>query len=105
VSKYGNRRTVVDGCAFASKAEARRYQQLKMLERGGAIEALKLQPRFPINVCGVKICTYVGDFQYTDRVTGESVVEDVKGALTPVYKIKKLLMRAVHGVEIQEVRS
>ena len=30
-SKYGNRKTVVDGVKFDSQAEARRWQELQML--------------------------------------------------------------------------
>jgi hypothetical protein len=36
----------MDGIVFASKAEMRRYAELKMLERSGAITSLELQPRF-----------------------------------------------------------
>ena len=105
MSKFSNVFTVVDGIKFHSKAEARRYQQLRLLERARAIEDLVMQPRFPIVIGGVKICTYVGDFSYTDRTTGERITEDVKGAKTALYRVKKLLMRAVHKIEIHEVQA
>lgn len=102
VPKYGNCETEVDGTMFDSIAEARHYETLRTLERVGAIHDLKLQPRFPLMVNGEKIGTYVADFQYVDT-EGRLVVEDVKGMRTPVYKLKKKLMKAVHGIEIEEV--
>ena len=47
-SKYGAIRTTVDGVTFASKAEARRYAELKLLEQAGEIKGLELQPKFDI---------------------------------------------------------
>ena len=76
---------------------------LKALERAGTIRDLKLQPRFKLHVNGQLICTYVADFEYEKELKdGEwiSVVEDTKGVETPEFKLKKKLMKAVHGVEI-----
>jgi len=101
-SKYGNRKTVVDGITFASAKEARRYSELKLLERAGEISALMLQPRFPLKVNDQLICTYVADFIYQDK-GGSSVVEDAKGFKTPEYKLKRKLMRAVFAVDVVEV--
>lgn len=102
-SKYNAQPTIIDGHRFMSKREGQRYQALKILERGGIIRDLELQPRFALIVNGLKVCTYIADFRYTDVAKGEQVVEDVKGVLTDVYKIKKKLMQAVLGLEIQEV--
>ena len=102
-SKYNAIKTVVDGIKFDSKAEARRYGELKMLEKVGAISKLELQPRYDIDVNGMRICFYKADFRYTnhdDSVT----IEDVKGVRTPIYNLKKKLVKACHGVEITEVR-
>lgn len=105
-NKFRNVRTVVDGIAFASKREAARYQELKLLEKAGEIRGpIELQPRFPIEVAGYKICEYRGDFAYTDK-NGRRVVEDVKSPATrniPVYRLKKKLVKAVHGVDVVEV--
>lgn len=98
-SKFGNVRTIVDGRSFASKKEARRYEALKLLERAGEIVGLSLQPRFPLIVNGVKVCTYVGDFRYSER--GKSVIEDSKGFETPEFKIKRNLMLACYGIEVR----
>lgn len=109
--KFSAVTTVVDGILFASRAEARRYGQLKVLERAGAIKNLKLQPAFNLSVNGIHICRYVGDFVY-ERPRGgdwnkakewERVVEDVKGVRTAVFKIKRQLMIACHSIEILEV--
>lgn len=102
-SKYGNQKTEVDNVVFASKREANRYQELCLLLAGGQIADLVLQPRWPLVVNGVKVATYVGDFAYTDRVTGRLTVEDAKGVRTPVYRLKAKLMLACHGLEITEV--
>ena len=100
MNKYRNIPTIIDGVKFASRKEARRYQQLKLLERAGAISELELQPKYDLTINGVKIGRYIGDFRYQDN--GKSICEDCKGILTPVYRLKKRLMRALHGVEILE---
>jgi hypothetical protein len=111
-SKYGATRVQVDGHVFASKAESKRYLQLKELERLGQIDSLELQPVYVL-APGVKFSTaaratpalrYQADFRYRDH-NGELVVEDVKGGpVTEGFRIKKHLMLAIHGVEVKEVR-
>jgi hypothetical protein len=76
---------------------------LKALERAGRCRNLELQVRFPLEVNGQKICTYIADFRYElERGEGlwEHIVEDAKGVETPEFKIKKKLMKAIHGIEI-----
>ena len=92
-NKYGNRKTEVDGIVFHSKKEARRYGQLRFLEKGKKITGLACQPSFDLIVGGVKIAKYVGDFIYFED--DQCVVEDVKGFETPVFKIKWALARAL----------
>lgn len=101
--KYKNKKVEIGDVTFDSKAEARRYGELLLRVRIGEIEALELQPRYPLVVEGMKIATYVADFRYRLRATGETVVEDVKGVRTPVYRLKNKLMRALYGVEIVEI--
>ncbi len=100
-AKYSNVFTEVDNIKFRSKREAIRYQELKMLERSGKITGLVLQPRYPINVNGQFICTYVADFRYKER--GIVVIEDSKGMRTPLYKLKKKLVEALYAIRITEV--
>ena len=103
MTKYRAVRTTVDGIAFASRAEARRYKELRLLERAGEISRLELQPVFPVTINGALICKYVADFVYF--ADGARVVEDVKGMVTPVYRLKKKLVEALYpGVKIVEVR-
>jgi hypothetical protein len=101
-SKFGNVRTLHDGINFASKREATRYAELKLLERAGEISDLKLQVRFKLAVNGEHICTYVADFTYRDKA-GRSIIEDAKGFETDVFRLKRNLMRAVFGVEVVTV--
>lgn len=118
-SKYGANKAVVDGITFASKKEARRYSQLKLLERAGEISDLQLQVKFELiptqfeevevngkirrGKCIERSISYYADFTYKDNSTGETVVEDAKGMKTEVYKIKKKLMLYIHGIKIKEV--
>ena len=107
-SKYHACKTVVDGITFDSKKEAKRYAELKLLERGGAIKDLRRQVRYeliPAFECGGKHyrpTSYVADFVYTDCKTGAEVVEDCKGFRTDVYKIKAKLFAHRFGVSVRE---
>ena len=101
MNKYRAIRTEVDGIMFASKKEAMRYKELKFLLQEQRISDLVLQPKFPIEVCGKKICTYIADFIYNED--GKQVVEDVKGVKTSVYRIKKKLTEAIYNITIKEV--
>ena len=102
MNKYRAVKTVVDGIRFDSKAEAQRYRDLSLLCFAGNIASLEWQVSFPLVVGDVTICSYVADFRYTSVPSGEIVVEDVKGVCTPVYRLKKKLVRALYGFEIQE---
>lgn len=101
VNKYRAKRTPVDGITFASAKEARRYLELKVLQKAGVISDLRLQPRFPLSVNGFPICTYVADFAFEEA--GCLVVEDAKGFKTPVYRLKAKLFAALHGFSVREV--
>ena len=117
-SKYGAVPTVVDGIRFASKAEAHRYQELKLLERGGRIRGLKLQPRYKLYALvingppadGKEVCVYVADFEYEEdqqdaRDEGYPywvpITEDTKGMETPVFKLKAKFFAACYGREVR----
>ena len=103
-SKYGNRKTTVDGVTFDSAKEARRFLALKAEQAAGRISGLRLQVRFPLRVNDVRVCAWVADFVYLRN--GVRVVEDVKSEITrrhPVYRLKKKLVAACLGIEITEV--
>jgi hypothetical protein len=87
-------------------AECKRCNELHAMVNAGLISDLDAhpQPRYDLKVNDVKVCAYLADFRYTDNETGEQVVEDVKGYRTDVYRLKKKLMLACHGIEVEEVR-
>lgn len=102
--KFRNQPTEVDGQSFASKKEARRYGELRLLERAGRITALRTHPTYPLDVNGYPVCKYVADFDYWEG--GALVVEDVKSPITrkdSTYRVKNKLFRALYGFEIREV--
>ncbi len=111
-SKYRNVKTVRFGIVFDSQKECVRYAELRVLEHNGSIAELTRQVEYRMEIHGVLICKYVADFRYKERPTPDRgvyewpvVVEDVKSAMTrklPVYRIKKKLMLAIHGITIRE---
>jgi hypothetical protein len=105
--KYGNKKAEEDGYTFDSKAEWRRYRELRLMERAGEIRQLTVHPRYDLWVGDVKVCTYVADFFYADQrgPFSRAVIEDVKGVRTAAYKLKKKLMLACLGIEVQEISA
>lgn len=111
-NKYNAKKTVVDGIEFDSIREADRYCELKLLEKAKEIRNLELQPRFllqdkfkdKMGTTHRKI-EYVADFLYIDN-DGKAIVEDVKGVLTDVYKIKKKMFLKIYDeqYEFREIR-
>lgn len=105
--KYNAAGERVDGIFFHSKAESVRYLQLKAMQERGEIDSLILQPSYECVVKNHKITTYRSDFKYCvidDRgQTIKTVVEDVKGMVTDIYKIKKKLVEACFDVKIIEI--
>lgn len=99
-NKFGAIRTTVDGIKFHSRKEAARYEVLRDLASSGQISELRLQVSHTLTVNGMKICRYISDFEYVED--GLPIVEDVKGRLTDVYKLKKKLMLACHNISIRE---
>jgi len=102
-SKFGAKKTIVDGITFDSKWESERYGQLRAMERGGIVTDLKLQVKYDIVINDIKICRYIADFVYKEESPDgkiKEIVEDAKGFETPEFKLKKKLMKAVHGIDI-----
>ena len=110
-NKYNAQKTTVDGIEFDSKFESEHYASLKLLEKAGVIQDLKLQPRFLLqdgfiwNGHKERKIEYVADFEYT--LNGKRVVEDVKSdaTRTQVYQLKRKLFLYKYGdrVEFREV--
>jgi hypothetical protein len=97
-SKYGNCRTEFNGRTYASGAEAKRASELELLLKARQIFCLQYQVRFPVS----RKIVYVADFVYLDEKLN-SHIEDCKGFLTPVYKLKKKLFRERYGRDIEEI--
>ena len=85
-SKYRNVRVEVDGHAFDSKAEARRYGELKLMADADEIMGFGRQPSFVLPG-GIR---YRPDFIVCGN-DGAVWVEDVKGMETQAFKLKKKL--------------
>jgi len=94
-SKYNNIKTIRGGIKFDSKKEANRYTELRLLEKAGKIEYLRTQVKFDL-IPTIKRpsktlskVTYTCDFMYKEG--SNTIVEDVKGFETAVFKIKMRL--------------
>ena len=117
MTKYGAKRTTVDGITFASKREAYWYGIYKSMETRGEIYKLILQPKFPLiydgkpirslpsknGRIGPKLC-YIADFSYVDVHTTNRHVIDVKGMDTPVSRLKRALIKAMYDVDVEIVK-
>lgn len=118
-SKYHNRKITRDGMTFDSIKEYRRFCELSLLEKAGAITNLQRQVKFVLIPAqrepdtigkrgGVKKgkviekeCAYIADFVYEEN--GKTIVEDTKGFRTADYIIKRKLMLYIHGIKIKEI--
>ena len=95
MNKYRNKKVQVDMYVFDSIRESQRYKELKLLERAGEIRNLELQPHFLLqesfkkNGKTYRKIEYIADFKYTEN--GKTIVEDVKGMQTDVFKLKHKL--------------
>jgi hypothetical protein len=114
--KYGNKRTVIDNIAFASRAEARRYVELRLREQAGEIRGLEVHPTFPLCTLDARgasrpVARYVADFAYYENGPGHPstdryVVEDVKSPATSrlsMFRLKKRWMKLQYGIDIVEI--
>ena len=108
-TKYNNKKITVNGQVFDSKKEARRYQELLLLEKAGEIKNLSRQVKFVLipsqrdenGKVVERECYYRADFKYTED--GKTIVEDVKGFKTKEYIIKRKLLLWRYGIKIREV--
>lgn len=105
--KYGNKKTTVNGITFDSRKEAARYAALSLMVKHKIIFDLRVQVPFelvPTAIVGGRkrpSVKYKADFVYKDE-NGSTVVEDCKGFRTPVYKIKRHMMKAFLNIDILE---
>jgi hypothetical protein len=108
INKYGvspkSERTQ-NGTTYHSKAEMNYRNRLDMLTKAkGNDKVIKIEEQvvFPIVVQDIKICKYLLDF----RVTYPNRVEhiDVKGFITPEFRLKKKLVEALYPIQIIQVK-
>ena len=120
-NKYHSKKVEFNGIVFDSKKEARRFAELSLLEKAGAIQDLQRQVKYVLipaqrepDTVGArggikkgktieKECAYIADFVYKDLTLNQTVVEDTKGFKTKDYIIKRKLMLYVHGIRIKEI--
>lgn len=102
-TKFGNKRCIYNGIKFDSLAEKDRYIELLTLEQAGKISGLKVHGKeltyslvssfkyqtFTGEIRTHRAITYIPDFGYF--INGKWVIEDVKGLITDVFKIKHKL--------------
>jgi len=100
--KYHAKKTVVDGIIFDSNKESVRYIELRNLKMVGIIKDFTCQPSFVLQEGyrrkdgkRIRAIKYVADFEviYPD---GHAEIEDVKGVLTPVFKLKQKILEKVY---------
>lgn len=121
-NKYQALKCNVNGIEFDSRKEARRYQELLLLQRAKAISNLRMQVKYVLIPAQYetyerygkngqrlkdgkrlleKECSYIADFVYEEN--GNEIVEDTKGIKTTDYIIKRKLMLFIHGIRVKEV--
>lgn len=96
--KFNAVRTEVDGVKFASKKEAKYYQDLLLAQRSGDLLFFLRQAPFHLPG-GVR---YVIDFMEFWR-NGDVRFVDVKGFKTATYKAKRKMVEASYPIKILEV--
>lgn len=127
MTKYFSKKVSVNGETFDSRKEYRRFCELSLLERAGAITDLQRQVEFELipaqwesferhsdktgkrlkdgQRCIERSVVYVADFVYYKD--GKQIVEDVKGFTNStaydVFVIKRKLMLQLYGIKIHEV--
>lgn len=99
--KYGAKPTEKDGIKFASKAESKYYEKLKILQKNGDI--LFFLRQVPFHLSGNT--KYLVDFVEFWK-SGDVVFTDVKGFFTPMSKLKVAQVEDLyHPVKINIVNS
>lgn len=102
-NKFNAKKVRLDGYVFDSGLEARRYGELKILERVGDVTDLEVHPVFPIEINGIRICKVILDFSYTDKNSCR-VHEDAKGNDTALSRLKRRMVEAAYSIDVVIVR-
>ena len=101
-NKYHAKRTYSELCGrfFSSQAEARRGEELALMERAGEIKGLRYQ--FPFVLSIKPKITITLDFVYVED--GELIYEDVKGVLTRDSRTKLAWLKAKYNIVVKLIR-
>jgi hypothetical protein len=103
--KFHAQATTLDGRTFASQLEARRFAELRLLEKAGHLDRLECQPVFVLEVAGQAIGQAIMDFRYRRLVPPLGwVIEDCKGVDTPLSRWKRKHVEAQYGLTVTLVR-
>ena len=107
MSKYNNKKTVIDGIVFDSKDESLYYEALKDMKAKGLIKDFELQPKYLLQEGFEKdekkyrAIKYTADFRVLTN-NDSSYIVDVKGMLTTEFKIKmKLFNYKYRDIELK----
>ena len=106
MNKYRNKPFVDEhGIRWHSQGEARRYAELKLLERAGKIESLQRQVAFDLSVAGSggTVGRIIVDFVYLEN--GKRVCEDFKSVTPALSAWKMKHFRLQYGIDILITRA
>ena len=98
-NKYNAKKVHAFGKKFDSQGEYKRALFLMDCEKQGLIQNLEYQIPYKIVINDVKVCSYIADFRY--MYNGKVVVEDFKGMVTPIFKLKAKLIKACYDIDIK----
>ena len=104
-NKHGAVQTSRGGLTFASKHEAKVWDDLLLRKLAGEFTHIQRQVNFPFVCDGVRVGSYKCDF-FCRKPSGEYVVMDAKSVHTrtlPGWKRTKMLMLSCYGFQIQEM--
>ena len=111
-NKYGARKSPCkQGHTHDSGREAKRCNDLHLLQRAGQIANLRMQPQFWFIIDGKQVKHANGrrvgfkpDFAYIEVPSLDDVVEDSKGMRTEAYVLRAAIFRALFPeVDFREV--
>lgn len=104
-SKYGARRTCVDGFTYDSAREAAVIEGYRRDERLGLISGLERQKRFVLQAPnGIVIGVYKADAAFYDHAQKRERVIDVKGYDTDLSAWKRKHVKAQYGIDVEVVK-
>lgn len=116
-NKFGAVKSESDGIKFDSKAEEKRYHHLKLRERLGEIQDLEVHPSWPLRSDDYELkirsrrypegkqCVFTADFKYFDIELDQDVIEDVKGIVTDLMKLRIAVFEMFYSERVVLIRK